>query len=63
MMFDFNYCNFDISEDEEWFKRNDWTVKQFKELLFTSQREVQKLGWIASFLEIMINLEQSINLC
>ena len=51
MMFDFNYCNFDISEDEEWFKRNDWTVKQFKELLFTSQREVQKLGWIASFLE------------
>ena len=51
MMFDFNYCNFDINEDEEWFKRNDWTVKQFKELLFTSQREVQKLGWIASFLE------------
>ena len=51
MMFDFNYCNFDISEDEEWFKRNDWTTKQFKELLFTSQREVQKLGWIASFLE------------
>ena len=51
MMFDFNYCNFDISEDEEWFKRQDWTTKQFKELLFTSQREVQKLGWIASFLE------------
>ena len=38
MMFDFNYCNFDISEDEEWFKRQDWTTKQFKELLFTSQR-------------------------
>ena len=51
MMFDFNYCNFDINEDEEWFKRQDWTTKQFKELLFTSQREVQKLGWIASFLE------------
>ena len=43
MMFDFNYCNFDISEDEEWFKRQDWTTKQFKELLFTSKREVQKL--------------------
>ena len=51
MMFDFNYSNFDINEDEEWFRRQDWSVKQFKELLFTSQKEVQKLGWIASFLE------------
>ncbi|MCD8029188.1 MAG: GNAT family N-acetyltransferase [Erysipelotrichaceae bacterium] len=51
MMFDFNYCNFDINEDEEWFRRQDWTVKDFRELLFTSQQEVQKLGWIASFLE------------
>lgn len=51
MMFDFNYSNFDISEDEEWFKRNDWTVKQYRDLVFKSQKEVQKLGWIASFLE------------
>ena len=51
MMFDFNYSNFDINQDEEWFRRQDWQVKDFKELLFKSQREVQKLGWIASFLE------------
>lgn len=51
MMFDFNYSNFDINEDEEWFRRSDWTVKEFKDLLFTSQREIQKIGWVASFLE------------
>ncbi len=51
MMFDFNYCNFDINEDEEWFRQQDWTIKEFRDLLFTSQKEVQKLGWIASFLE------------
>ncbi len=51
MMFDFNYCNFDINEDEEWFRRQDWTIKGFRDLLFTGQEEVQKLGWVATFLE------------
>lgn len=51
MMFDFNYSNFDIGEDEEWFKRKAWTPKEYRELLFTGQREIQKIGWVASFLE------------
>ncbi|WP_041138011.1 alpha-glucosidase [Beduini massiliensis] len=51
MMFDFNYSNFDIGEDEEWFKRKTWSPKDYRELLFTSQREIQKIGWVASFLE------------
>ena len=51
MMFDFNYSNFDIGEDEEWFKRKVWTPKEYRELLFTGQREIQKIGWVASFLE------------
>ncbi|MFQ9924227.1 MAG: alpha-glucosidase [Beduini sp.] len=51
MMFDFNYSNFDIGEDEEWFKRKTWTPKEYRELLFTGQREIQKIGWVASFLE------------
>ena len=51
MMFDFSYSNFDISETEEWFRRKDWTVKQFKDILFESQEEVQKVGWVAPFLE------------
>lgn len=51
MMFDFSYSNFDISESEEWFKRKEWTIKQFKDLLFTSQTEVQKVGWVAPFIE------------
>ena len=49
MMFDFSYSNFDISETQ-WFRRKDWTVKQFKDILFESQ-EVQKVGWVAPFLE------------
>lgn len=51
MMFDFNYSNFDIDEDEQWFNRQQWDIESFKKLLFTSQEEVQKIGWIASFLE------------
>ena len=51
MMFDFSYVNFDISESEDWFKRVDWTVKDFKSLLFKSQMEIQKIGWSAPFLE------------
>lgn len=51
MMFDFNYSNFDIGEDEEWFKRKEWKPKDYRELLFTSQKEIQKIGWVASFLE------------
>lgn len=51
MMFDFNYSNFDIGEDEEWFKRKEWKTKDYRELLFTSQKEIQKMGWVASFLE------------
>lgn len=51
MMFDFSYSNFDINESEEWFRRQDWTVKGFKEILFESQIEIQKTGWVAPFLE------------
>ena len=51
MMFDFSYSNFDIDESEDWFKRIDWTVEQFKEILFRSQEEIQKVGWCAPFLE------------
>lgn len=51
MMFDFNYTNFDISESEDWFQRRDWSVKQYKDMLFESQREIQKIGWSAPFLE------------
>ena len=50
-MFDFNYSNFDIGDNEEWFIRKDWTVKQFRDLLFTSQVEVNKVGWVGTFLE------------
>lgn len=50
-MFDFNYSNFDIGDNEEWFIRKDWTVKQFRKLLFTSQIEVNKIGWLGTFLE------------
>lgn len=51
MMFDFSYTNFDIDESEDWFKRKEWTVEQYKELLFHSQTEIQKVGWSALFLE------------
>lgn len=51
MMFDFNYCDFDIGDHEEWFIRKTWTPKEYRDMLFLSQQEVNALGWVASFLE------------
>ena len=50
MMFDFNYTNIDV-ENEDVFKRVDWTIKEYKQLLYKSQLEIQKIGWSAPFLE------------
>lgn len=52
MMFDFHYTNFDLEgNDEKWHKRKDWTVEEFRELLFESQEEIQKTGWQGLFIE------------
>lgn len=52
MMFDFSYTNFDLEgNDEKWHRRKNWTVKEFRELLFKSQEEIQKTGWPAVFIE------------
>lgn len=50
MMFDFNYTNIDVI-NEDVFKRTNWTAKQYRELLYKSQLELQKIGWSAPFLE------------
>lgn len=51
MLFDFNYTNLDINENEEWFHRQKWDVKKLKEGIFTSQKEIRKIGWSAPFIE------------
>lgn len=52
MMFDFNYTNFDLQgKDEKWHKRKVWTIEEFRELVFESQEEIQKIGWPAVFIE------------
>ncbi|QCP34235.1 Family 13 glycosyl hydrolase [Anaerostipes rhamnosivorans] len=52
MMFDFHYTNFDLEgNDEKWHKRKDWTMEEFRELLFESQEEIQKTGWQGLFIE------------
>lgn len=50
MMFDFNYTNFDVI-NEDYFHINSWKPKDLKELIYTSQIELQKLGWSAPFIE------------
>src|SRR5699024_5760402 len=51
MIFDFRYADLDVASGSEWFKRIDWNIKDLKELIFTSQIEIQKVGWGANFLE------------
>lgn len=50
MMFDFNYTNIDV-ENEEYFRRRNWTVEELKNLIYLSQKEIQKVGWSSPFFE------------
>ncbi|MEW9677163.1 alpha-glucosidase [Lentibacillus sp. L22] len=51
MIFDFHYADIDVESGSDWFKRTNWTVKEFKELLFRSQHAIQVSGWGANFIE------------
>mgnify|MGYP004443128549 CR=1 FL=1 len=50
MMFDFSYTNIDV-ENEDYFRRLDWKVKDYRDLIYHSQTSLQKVGWSAPFLE------------
>ncbi len=51
MIFDFHYADIDVESGSDWFKRTNWTTKEFKELLVRSQEALQKAGWGANFIE------------
>ena len=51
MMFDFNYSNLDITPTEEWYPDQNWTIQDYKDHLFASQIEVNKIGWSGAFHE------------
>ncbi|MBI5972981.1 alpha-glucosidase [Staphylococcus caledonicus] len=51
MIFDFKYADIDVESGSDWFKRTNWTVDEFKSLLFKSQEAIQKVGWGANFIE------------
>lgn len=51
MIFDFRYADLDIASGSEWFHRRNWTVKDLRERILTSQTEMQRFGWSANFIE------------
>ncbi len=51
MIFDFHYADIDVESGSDWFKRTNWTTKEFKSLLIKSQQALQKSGWGANFIE------------
>lgn len=51
MIFDFNYSDIDVESGSDWFKRTNWTAKEFKEKLKRSQEVLQANGWGANFIE------------
>ncbi|KAF1301996.1 glycoside hydrolase family 13 protein [Candidatus Enterococcus willemsii] len=51
MIFDFHYADIDVESGSDWFKRTNWTTKEFKELLINSQEALQAAGWGANFIE------------
>lgn len=51
MIFDFHYADIDVESGSDWFKRTNWTTKEFKELIIQSQEALQNAGWGANFIE------------
>ena len=50
MMFDFTYTNIDI-DNEDYFRKRNWSSEELKQMIFTSQEEIQKVGWSGPFME------------
>ena len=50
MMFNFDITYIDVI-NEDWFKRTNWTKKEFKEKFIKSQLNIKNLGWQAQFIE------------
>ena len=50
MMFNFDITYIDVI-NEDWFKRTEWTKKEFKEKFIGSQLNIKNLGWQAQFIE------------
>ncbi len=51
MIFDFHYADIDVESGSDWFKRTNWTTKEFKGLMKQSQLALQNAGWGANFIE------------
>lgn len=51
MIFDFRWADLDIASGSEWFKRPEWTIKDLRDKIMTSQMALQKFGWGANFIE------------
>lgn len=51
MIFDFKHADLDVASGSEWFKRVEWSMKDLKDKIMTSQLETQKHGWAATFIE------------
>lgn len=51
MIFDFRWADLDVASGSEWFKRPEWTVKDLRDKIMTSQMALQKFGWGANFIE------------
>lgn len=51
MIFDFRWADLDIASGSEWFKRPEWTIKDLRDKIVTSQMALQKFGWGANFIE------------
>lgn len=51
MIFNFHAADIDVENGSEWFRRRDWTVKEFREKLFASQSAFINTGWGTTFIE------------
>ncbi len=51
MIFDFHAADIDVENGSEWFRRRQWSIGEFKKMLFDSQRAFIKSGWGTTFIE------------
>lgn len=51
MIFDFGYIDLDLNDNGGWYPLKDWSIKNYRDLIFKSQLANQKVGWLALFNE------------
>lgn len=51
MIFDFSYADIDVASHGNWYQKNEFSLKDFRDIVFKTALKIQEFGWGANYLE------------